>query len=50
MENQIKYVQISADNEELCKAFKSLMVPYMEELDAHSDNPLAMASPCAPIP
>ena len=42
MENQIKYVQISADNEELCKAFKSLMVPYMEELDAHSDTPLPM--------
>ena len=42
MENQIKYVQVTADNEKLCKAFKSLMTPYMEELDAHSDNPLPM--------
>ena len=42
MENQIKHVQVTADNEELCKAFKSLMVPYMEELDAHSDEPLPM--------
>ena len=42
MENQIKYVQVTADNEKLCKAFKSLMVPYMEELDAHSDDPLPM--------
>ena len=42
MENQIKYVRVCADNEESCKAFKSLMVPYMEELDAHSDEPLPM--------
>lgn len=42
MENQIKYVQVTADNEKLCKDFKSLMVPYMEELDAHSDDPLPM--------
>ena len=40
MENQIKYVQVCADNEELCKAFKSLMIPYSAELDAHSDKPL----------
>ena len=42
MKNQIKYVQVTADNEELCKAFKTLMVPYMNELDAHSDDPLPM--------
>ena len=42
MENQIKYVRVCADNEESCKAFKTLMVPYMEELDAHSDDPLPM--------
>ena len=42
MKNQIKYVQVTADNEGLCKAFKSLMVPYMNELDAHSDDPLPM--------
>ncbi len=42
MKNQIKYVRVTADNEKLCKAFKSLMVPYMNELDAHSDDPLPM--------
>lgn len=42
MENQIKYARVTADNGELCNSFKSLMVPYMEELDAHSDDPLPM--------
>ena len=42
MENQIKYVKVTADNEDLCKAFKALMVTYIGELDAHSDTPLPM--------
>lgn len=39
MDNQIKYVQVTADNEKLCNAFKSLMVPYIAEIDEHSDSP-----------
>ena len=42
MENQIKYVQISADDVRLCGIFRSLMTSYMEELDAHSEDPLPM--------
>ena len=42
MENQIKYVRVSADNKESCVAFKSLMIPYMEELDANGEDPLPM--------
>ena len=42
MENQIKYVRVFAQNQEVCTAFRALMTSYMEELDAHSDNPLPM--------
>ena len=42
MENQIKYVRVFAKNQEVCTAFKALMTSYMEELDAHSDEPLPM--------
>lgn len=42
MENQIKYVRVSAQNQEACTAFRVLMTSYMEELDAHSDEPLPM--------
>ena len=42
MENQIKYVRVFAQNQEVCTAFRALMTSYMEELDAHSDEPLPM--------
>ena len=42
MENQIKYVRVFAQNQEFCTAFRALMTSYMEELDAHSDEPLPM--------
>ena len=42
MENQIKYVRVSAQNQETCTAFRELMTSYMEELNAHSDVPLPM--------
>ena len=42
MENQIKYVRVSAQNQETCTAFRVLMTSYMEELDAHSDESLPM--------
>lgn len=42
MENQIKYVRVFAQNQEVCAAFRALMTSYMEELDAHSDEPLPM--------
>jgi len=42
MENRIKYVRVFAQNQEVCTAFRALMTSYMEELDAHSDEPLPM--------
>lgn len=40
MENQIKYVQISTDNTENCKVFKSLMYEYIDNMDEHSERTL----------
>ena len=42
MENQIKYVRVSPQEQAVCAAFRELMTSYMEELDAHSDEPLPM--------
>lgn len=33
MEKQIKYVQVSADNAEDCKVYKSLMYEYIDEMN-----------------
>lgn len=41
MKNQIKYVQLSADNDELCKIFRSLMFEYIAEMNEHDDHPLS---------
>ncbi len=40
MKAQIKYVQLSADNEELCKTFASLMLDYIAELNEHDSDPM----------
>ena len=40
MEKQIKYVQVSADNAENCKVYKSLMYEYIDEMNEHSERPL----------
>ncbi|MBR2951162.1 MAG: GNAT family N-acetyltransferase [Lachnospiraceae bacterium] len=40
MENQIKYVQLSADNEENCMIFISLMNAYINEMNEHDVHPL----------
>ena len=39
MEKQIKYVQLSADNAEICKVFESLMYEYNDEMNEHSEQP-----------
>lgn len=40
MEQQIKYVQLFADNAENCKAFEVLMYEYIDEMNEHSERPL----------
>lgn len=40
MENQIKYVQLSADNKEECAVFENLMSDYVKELDEHGHKPM----------
>ena len=40
MEKQIKYVQITSDNAELCKTFELLMYDYIDEMNEHSHRPL----------
>ena len=40
MEQQIKYVQLSADDAQNCKEFESLMYEYIDELNEHRDRPL----------
>ena len=40
MENQIKYVRVSAENGDACKLFSSLLHEYIREMNAHSQRPL----------
>ena len=40
MEKQIKYIQVSVDNAENCKAYESLMYEYIDEMNEHSERPL----------
>ena len=40
MENQIKYLPLSADDAENCKVFASLMFDYIDEMNEHSERPL----------
>lgn len=34
----MKFIQITSADSKLCQTFKSLMLPYMRELDSHHDN------------
>ena len=40
MENKLKYTQVVLNNEQLCSEFRSLMHPYIRELNEHSERPL----------
>ena len=40
MENQIKYVQLTADSKENCETFTSLMYEYVHEMNEHDGHPL----------
>lgn len=40
MKNQIKYVQLSADNKEECAVFEKMMAAYVKELDEHGHDPM----------
>ena len=40
MEKQIRYIPLSADNAENCRAFASLMYDYIDETNEHSERPL----------
>ena len=40
MEKQAKYIRVSADSNELCHVFETLMYGYIDELNEHSDRPL----------
>ena len=40
MEEQIKYVQVFADNPENCKVYEMLMYTYIDEMNEHSERPL----------
>ena len=41
MKNQMKYIQISAENPENCAIFTSLMDEYIRELNKHSAHPIS---------
>ena len=40
MKNELKFTQVTSDNEQLCGEFRMLMRPYIKELNEHSDRPL----------
>lgn len=40
MENKLKFTQVVSDNAYLCREFRSMMHPYVKELNQHSERPL----------
>ncbi len=35
---ELKFIQLQKDNDEHCKLFENLMIPYMKELDEHKNR------------
>jgi len=40
MDNRLTYIKVTADDKKSCAVFESLMYPYIDELNEHSDRPL----------